>query len=129
MPALPVSARGTGGEFEIVRDSMNSTPPKDMPTEAAVRDALRQVNDPEVGMNIVDLGLVYRVQIAERALRVEMSMTSPACPLGDMMVEQARAALSRLMPSDTELTVQLVWEPPWSPTMMSEAAKQRFGWK
>ena len=98
-------------------------------TEMPVCDALRQVIDPEAGMNIVDLGLVYGIRFSDGALQVELTMTSPACPMGDMIVQEVRGVLSRLVPAGTEVTINLVREPPWSPTMMSEHAKQRFGWK
>jgi metal-sulfur cluster biosynthetic enzyme len=64
-----------------------------LPTDDAVWDALRTVNDPEVGMNVVDLGLVYRVAVDGADVRVELTMTSPACPLGDVIVENARGAI------------------------------------
>ena len=80
-------------------------------------------------MNIVDLGLVYGVWFADGALQVDLTMTSPECPMGDMIVQEVRGVLSRLVPADTEVKVNLVREPPWNPTMMSEHAKQRFGWK
>lgn len=87
---------------------------------------LRQVIDPEVGMNIVGLGLVYRVDIAPGRLMIEMTMTSPACPMGDMIVENA--ALAKVLPATLEPEVRLVWEPPWNPSMMDEATRQHFGW-
>ena len=98
-------------------------------TEEAVRQALRQVIDPEVGMNIVDLGLVYGIRIGEGALQVDLTMTSPACPMGDMVVDEAREALEGLVPAGTEVTVDLVWEPPWEPSRMSDSAKGHFGWE
>lgn len=108
---------------------MNPIPPGNALTEAAVREALHQVTDPEIGMNIVDLGLVYGIRFSDDTLQVDVTMTSPACPMVDMIVQEVRAVLSRLVPADTEITVNLVREPPWNPTMMSEHAKQRFGWK
>ncbi len=108
---------------------MNPIPPGNALTEAAVREALRQVTDPEVGMNIVDLGLVYGIRLSDGAIQVELTMTSPACPMGDMITQEVRGVLSGLVPANTEVTVNLVREPPWNPTMMSEHAKQRFGWK
>lgn len=97
--------------------------------EAAVREALRKVIDPEVGINIVDLGLVYAVRLAPGTIEADLTMTSPACPLGDMVLEDARAALDALAPAGTAVRVNLVWEPPWSPEMMSPGAKGRLGWE
>ncbi len=100
----------------------------DMPTEVAIRDALRNVIDPEVGMNVVDLGLVYGIEIAPNRVQVNMTMTTPACPMGSMIAEDAREAIRDIAPEAAEIDVQLVWDPPWSPALMSEHAKQNFGW-
>ena len=99
-----------------------------MPTEEAIRAALRSVIDPEVGMNVVDLGLVYGIEIAPDRVRVAMTMTTPACPMGAMITEDAREAIRDIAPEAAEVDVQLVWDPPWDSSMMSEYAKQRFGW-
>ena len=99
-----------------------------IPDESAIRDALSTVEDPEAGMNIVDLGLVYAVDVGERRVRVDMTMTTPACPVAEMLVEQARAAIAAVVPPDTAIDVQLVWEPIWNPSMMTGIAKDHFGW-
>ena len=96
--------------------------------EQQVRDVLRQVIDPEVGRDIVSLGLVYRVEVAPGSLVIEMTMTSPACPMGDMIVGDVHAALAKVLPATIAPDIRLVWEPPWNPSMMNEATKQHFGW-
>ena len=101
-----------------------ATPPDD----SAVLDALREVDDPEAGMNIVELGLVYRVESVDGCVQVDLTMTTPACPVAEMLVEQARRAVQRICPADTEVRVQLVWEPIWNPSMMSGEARDFFGW-
>ncbi|SDH96252.1 metal-sulfur cluster assembly factor [Propionivibrio dicarboxylicus] len=93
-----------------------------------VRAALRQIIDPEVGVNIVDLGLVYDIVAAPERLRVDMTMTSPACPLGEMICEEARNAIAAAVDDGREIDIQLVWNPPWQPEMMSADAKQALGW-
>ena len=98
------------------------------PSEEQVRAALRSVDDPEVGMNIVDLGLVYRIDIAAELVRVKMTMTSAACPMGDMITENARRAVAAALPLDVAVEVVLVSEPAWTPDLMSESARQTFGW-
>jgi metal-sulfur cluster biosynthetic enzyme len=98
------------------------------PTEDAVWDALRTVDDPEVGMNVVDLGLVYGVEVRGADVSVRLTMTSPACPLGDVIVENAQAAIRAAAPGTGKIDVALVWDPPWTPERMSEAARNRFGW-
>jgi metal-sulfur cluster biosynthetic enzyme len=99
-----------------------------LPTEERVREALRSVDDPEVGMNIVDLGLVYRVDIAPDLVRVELTMTTPACPMGDLITENADRAVRAALPDSVAVEVALVWDPPWTPELMSESARQTFGW-
>jgi len=96
--------------------------------EDAARDALRTVEDPEAGMNIVDLGLVYAIRCEPGIVRVEMTMTSPACPAAPYLVDEATAALRNVAPAGTEVQVDLVWEPPWTPERMSPEAQTRFGW-
>jgi metal-sulfur cluster biosynthetic enzyme len=99
-----------------------------MPNEEQVREALRSVIDPEAGMNIVDLGLVYRIAVDPQGIRVDMTMTTPSCPVGPMLVEQARQAILAALPDAGPVRVELVWQPPWSADMMSPHAKKHFGW-
>ena len=103
-----------------------STPPT--PDAEEIRHALRQVMDPEVGMNIVDLGLIYRIDCAPGELYIEMTMTTPACPLSDMILDNIDAVLDPLLPPEVNIRVELVWDPPWSPAMMEEGARAHFGW-
>jgi metal-sulfur cluster biosynthetic enzyme len=94
----------------------------------AVRDALRRVVDPEAGINIVDLGLVYGISFEGGGLRIDLTMTSPACPMGEMIVDNVHSELAAVLPPALELDVRIVWEPPWSPDRMSDSARQHFGW-
>lgn len=96
-------------------------------TPDQVREALRLVIDPELGVNVVDLGLVYDVSIDDGSVRVSMTMTTPACPLGESLAEEAEAAIRQNVPGVTSASVDLVWEPPWRPSMMSDAARARLG--
>jgi metal-sulfur cluster biosynthetic enzyme len=100
-----------------------------MPDDEAVREALRQVDDPEAGMNIVELGLVYGVDVGEGAVRVDMTMTTAACPMTDMITDQARSVIAAIVPEGTTVDIRLVWEPPWTPDKMTGIAKEHFGWK
>lgn len=93
-----------------------------------IRTALRKVVDPEVGANIVDLGLIYRIDLADNKLLIEMTMTSPACPMGEMIIDDAYAELDRILPADCQPEIKLVWEPPWAPSMMSEKCRLSLGW-
>jgi len=96
--------------------------------ESDVREALRRVEDPEAGMSIVDLGLVYAIVTGAGRVHVQMTMTSPACPVGPYLVDEAAAAIRAAAPEGTEVQVELVWEPPWTPERMSPEAQSRFGW-
>jgi metal-sulfur cluster biosynthetic enzyme len=97
--------------------------------EEALLDALRAVIDPEAGMNIVELGLVYGVEATPGRARVRMTLTSAACPLGDLLSDQVRDTLRARFPELEQVDVELVWEPPWTPERMSEEARNFFGWK
>jgi metal-sulfur cluster biosynthetic enzyme len=100
-----------------------------LPDDATIRDSLRLVIDPEAGCNIVDLGLVYRIDIAPPIVGIDMTMTSPACPLGDMIIDQAREAIAPALPPGWSADIRLVWEPPWQQSMMTDAARKHFGWE
>lgn len=93
-----------------------------------VRAILRRVIDPEVGINIVDMGLIYRVESLPEHVLIEMTMTSPACPMGEMIEDDARAALAAGLSPERKVELRLVWEPPWEPSMMTESAREHFGW-
>ena len=98
-----------------------------MPDTDAVFEALRRVVDPEVGINIVDLGLVYEATRHDGDVHVRMTMTTAACPLGASLTEEAAAAIRRFVPGVTSVSVDLVWQPPWQPSMMSAAARKQLG--
>lgn len=99
-----------------------------MPDDEAVREALRQVDDPEAGMNIVDLGLVYGVEVTADAVQVDLTMTTAACPMADMITDQARDVIAAIVPPGIKVDVTLVWDPPWTPDKMTGVAKEHFGW-
>ncbi|PSJ41433.1 hydroxylase [Zobellella endophytica] len=99
-----------------------------MVTEQQVRDALCRVLDPEVGENIIELGLVYGIDIDDERLVVTMTMTSPSCPMGDWIRQQVAAELGDLCRDGQRAEVRLVWQPAWSPEMMSPALRTRLGW-
>jgi metal-sulfur cluster biosynthetic enzyme len=95
--------------------------------DSDVLQALKAVNDPEIGINIVDLGLVYRAERRPEGIDVAITLTTPACPLGEMLVEETREALHRRFPDAASVHVELVWSPPWTPDRMSEAARRQLG--
>ena len=96
------------------------------PDELTMLNALKQVVDPELFVNIVDLGLVYGIQEDEHKVLVDMTLTSPACPAGPQIISQAKAALEAI-PGVTEATIKLVMSPPWTPDRMTDEARDQLG--
>jgi metal-sulfur cluster biosynthetic enzyme len=90
--------------------------------------ALEKVVDPEVALNIVDVGLVYGVAIADGRMDVRMTMTSAACPVADVIVDDVENALDDAMPPELKIHVEVVWEPPWTQQRMSGRARAFMGW-
>jgi metal-sulfur cluster biosynthetic enzyme len=99
-----------------------------MTTESEILEALKQVYDPEIGINIVDLGLVYGVDWDEEGkVSIKLTLTTPGCPLGPQMIRDVKRVL-RSLDGVFEVDVTLVWSPLWQPSMMSEAAKDELGY-
>ncbi len=98
-----------------------------IPTEEELMEKLRDVIDPELGLSVVDLGLIYDVVFDEGDVLVKMTLTSPGCPLGPVIRGEAYARLKEL-PGVKDVDVQIVWSPPWDPrTMASEDVKMALG--
>jgi metal-sulfur cluster biosynthetic enzyme len=99
-------------------------------TEDAVRETLKQVIDPELFVNIIDLGLVYTVVVEpvgdKENIKIEMTMTSPACPAGPQLIGQSKQVLAALE-GVGEVEIKLVMTPPWSPDLMTESARDQLG--
>lgn len=103
-----------------------------MVTHEAVLEALREVIDPELGVNVVDLGLVYGVGLEEKAegrVHVAMTLTTPGCPLHGSLVEAAERAVKTMVPGVREARVHLVFEPPWTADRISPAGREALGWR
>ena len=98
-----------------------------MATEPDIREALRQVLDPEIGVNIVDLGLVYRIEVDGARVRIAMTMTSPACPMADYLKDLVTSAIRDRVPDVAEVDIVVEWEPAWDPDMMSDEARRQLG--
>ncbi len=97
-----------------------------MAEDNALLEALKEVIDPELMVNIVDLGLVYDVEQEGPKVNVNMTLTSPACPVGPQLMQQAKMALERLDDVE-EAEIQLVMTPPWSPERMTDDARDQLG--
>ena len=99
--------------------------------EEAVWETLKQVCDPEIGIDLVNLGLIYEVLVTEREgksdIHVKMTMTSPACPIGPQLVQDVKDVLRQLGEEVGEVTVEVVLSPPWTPDRMSEEARDQLG--
>lgn len=96
-------------------------------TETAVTDQLRQIDDPELGLNLVDLGLIYGIEIADGVVTVRMTLTTPGCPLHETIlpaVEQLVGAIDGVR----DVRVDLVWDPPWTPERLSPLGALALGW-
>ena len=99
-----------------------------LPREIAVRETLQKVIDPEIGESIVDVGLIYGIDVHDAAISIRMTITSPACPMGEMILDEVHAELVHAFP-EAEIDIEMVWEPAWNPDMISPEAKARLGWK
>ena len=95
-------------------------------TKESIFEQLKQVEDPEIRYNIVDLGLVYDAKIDKGMVIVEMTLTSPSCPVGPYIISEVENVIKKL-PGVTGVTVEIVWEPLWSPDRMSDEAKVSLG--
>ena len=97
-----------------------------MVSEETVLENLKQIIDPEVGINIVDMGLIYEVDIKDETVGITMTLTSPGCPVGPQLVNGTQNVTQQLEGVD-EVNVDVVWTPPWTPEMMTDDAKDELG--
>ena len=93
-----------------------------------ILDALTKVVDPEVAMSIVDVGLIYGVTVDAEKVHVLITMTSAACPVTDVIVDEVEGELDRIAPPELLVHVELVWDPPWTMERMSPRARRFMGW-
>jgi metal-sulfur cluster biosynthetic enzyme len=98
-----------------------------MPTKGEVLDALERVIDPEIGINIVDVGLIYRVEIVDDTIEIDFTLTSPGCPLAGTIMEDIHREVSAATGTD-KINANLVWNPPWSLDFLSEEARLQLGY-
>jgi metal-sulfur cluster biosynthetic enzyme len=94
--------------------------------QSDIEEALRDVIDPELGYNIVDLGLIYGIAVEGDRVGITMTMTTHGCPAAEAIRDGVRERVAQV-PGVREAEVEVVWEPPWSPAAMSHAAKSHFG--
>jgi len=95
----------------------------------AARDALRDVYDPELGLDLVSLGLIYDlVDLGDAGLRIDMTLTTPGCPVSDVLPREAEAAVQAAL-ADVPIEVNLVWDPPWTPDRLTPEALDQLGYR
>ena len=98
------------------------------PAEQKILQNLKKIYDPEIPMNIVDLGLIYELNwTTDGAITIKMTLTAPGCPVAGILADEVKSA-AQAVDGVKEANVDLVWEPPWSPERMSEFAKRTFGY-
>jgi metal-sulfur cluster biosynthetic enzyme len=98
-----------------------------MITEEKVRNALCSVIDPELGIDVVNLGLIYGIDIRGDCVTVTMTLTTPGCPLHESMTAAVYNAI-RMIDPEKEVKINLVWSPPWTPERLTDEAKEMLGW-
>lgn len=127
-----VSGAGSGFTFDVPEQKHvmqgagdHEKPPPD--TES-VKKALYHVYDPEVGVNIMDLGLIYGLEVSGRDVHIRMTMTTPACPLGDQIRGDTDQNIRQQCPGVDSIEITTVWDPRWSHEMMTPEGKRQLGW-
>lgn len=98
-----------------------------MISEKQVWDTLKNVFDPEIPVNVVDLGLIYSVAVKDSTVSVDMTLTARGCPMHSYISQDTRAKLMAI-PGIEDAQVRVVWDPPWNPTMISDAGRKALGW-
>ncbi len=111
-PAAPTAGGALSGHAEM---------------EGQILQNLKKIYDPEIPMNIVDLGLIYGFDWSGDDLKLHMTLTAPGCPVAGILAEEVKLAIEKV-PGVKSATVDMVWDPPWSPERMSEFAKRQFGY-
>jgi metal-sulfur cluster biosynthetic enzyme len=97
-----------------------------MLNQDTIYESLKQIYDPEVGISIVDMGLIYGLDIEDNKVSVVMTLTSPGCPAGPQILGQIDSSLKALEGVE-DVDIQVVWSPPWTPDMLSEEARDQLG--
>jgi len=120
------AAEATGGTDNPPSVSLSSVAPDDTLLERVIA-GVREVYDPEIPLNIYDLGLIYRIDISEEShIAIDMTLTSPMCPVAESLPGEVELA-ARGVDGVSDVVIELVWDPPWGPEVMSEAARLELG--
>lgn len=124
--AVPSAAAGSAAAGSAGESAQAFDPSEPPPTVDQVKLALRRVKDPDLNLNIIDLGLVYDIAVDDRSVKVDMSLTSPACPSGPQLMGDAERA-ARAVPGVRDVAVNLVWSPMWSPDRIEPRVRAYMG--
>ena len=124
-PDQPDIAAEGDAPFEL---TVEDVPAEETDANAHLLEVLREVIDPELGINIVDIGLVYALRVDDETIEVAVTATTPACPMSGAILRDVEGALQEADGQGRAVEVYLVWEPAWDPDFMSEAAEERLGW-
>lgn len=127
----PIAEAAVEDEIAAIATAQNREMGYPEVTEDLVWEKLKTCYDPEIPINIVDLGLIYSCELKPREsggtrVEIKMTLTAPGCGLGDFIADDAKRTVSQV-PGVTEVTVELVWDPPWDQSMISEAARLQLG--
>ncbi|MHB8430795.1 MAG: metal-sulfur cluster assembly factor [Acidimicrobiales bacterium] len=112
-----------------IRPTETTAIPRNALDQAWVWAALGRVYDPELGLDVVSLGLVYDVRGEDGTIVVEMTLTTPGCPASESLPEMVRAAIAESAESPDAVDVRIVWDPPWSPALIDEEAAEALGFR
>ncbi len=122
----PTLASATAKPVAAEPTTADASPPSGEVLKERVIDALKNIYDPEIPVNIYDLGLIYRVEITDGFAAIDMTLTAPGCPVAQTFPGMVEGAV-KLVPGIADATVELVWEPPWTQALISEAARLELG--
>ena len=125
-PPTLASATATAKPPAAEPTTADASPPSEEVLKERVIDALKGIYDPEIPVNIFDLGLIYRVEITDGFAAIDMTLTAPGCPVAQTFPGMVEGAVKGV-PGIADATVELVWEPPWTQALISEAARLELG--
>jgi metal-sulfur cluster biosynthetic enzyme len=126
-PSTPAEAPASSAPGAAASPGPVPAPGPNREREAAIIVELKKIYDPEIPMNIVDLGLIYGFDWTGDEVVLHMTLTAPGCPVAGILAEEVKSAIEKV-PSVTKASVDMVWEPAWTPDRMSEFAKRQFGY-
>jgi metal-sulfur cluster biosynthetic enzyme len=124
--AAPASVSPRPAEAPRASNDGGAPPGADADRRAVTFAALGEVWDPELALDVVSLGLVYDVRVQGERIEIDMTLTTPGCPVSEQLPAEATEAVQRALP-DADVTVNLVWDPPWTPELLSDEAVERLG--